>query len=91
MSHRERWDDVIIGLKGQTKLSEQWHLSGMVTLAVLGESDTYWDVFSGVNYQYSDALSFTVGYRHQEIDYDEGDFLYDIEMSGPVTGLRISF
>jgi hypothetical protein len=91
VSHRERWDDVIIGLKGQTKLNEQWFVSGMVNFAVLGDSDKYWDVFGGVNYQYSDDLSFLVGYRHQEVDYDDGDFLFDIEMSGPVVGLKVAF
>lgn len=27
------------------------------------------------------------GYRHQGLDYHDGDFLVDVEMSGPVPGL----
>ena len=60
-------------------------------VAVAGDSDTSWDVYAGAGYEYSDSISLTLGYRHQEIEYENGDFLYDIRMSGPVTGLSFRF
>jgi predicted porin len=91
VSERERWYDITLGLKGKTKLNEQWFLSGMINFAISGDSDKYWDAVAGINYQYKKDLSFVVGYRHQEVDYDNGDFLFDIETTGPIIGLTTSF
>ena len=30
-------------------------------------------------------------YRHQEVDYQHGDFLFNVEMSGPMPGLTLCF
>jgi hypothetical protein len=91
ISHRENWNDLFIGLKGLFNLDKRWYLSGWVVAAVAGDSDSAWDVYGGVGYKYSDSFSLTVGYRHQEVDYEDGDFLYDIEMSGPAIGLNFLF
>ena len=91
ISHRENWNDLFVGLKGRIKLYERWYLSGWGITAVAGDSDSAWDVFGGVGYEYSDLFSLMLGYRHQEVDYEDGAFLYDIEMSGPVVGLIFRF
>ncbi|NQZ53990.1 MAG: hypothetical protein HRT93_07035 [Piscirickettsiaceae bacterium] len=91
VSERERWIDILIGLHGQVTLNERWYLSGAGSFAVAGDSDRHWDVYGGLHYQYSDGISFLAGYRHQEVDYDDGDFLFDVEMSGPVLGLTVVF
>jgi len=57
-------------------------------VAMAGDSDSFWDVYIGAGYDYSDSMSFSVGYRHQEVDYENDDFLYDVEMSGPTVGLN---
>jgi hypothetical protein len=87
ISEHESWNDPLIGFRGRTRLNEHWYLSGWGVAAVAGDSESAWDVFGGVGYEHSDAFSLTVGYRHQEVDYEKGDFLFDVEMSGPVIGL----
>jgi len=91
VSESESWSDAFVGLRGRSGLGEAWYLTGWGMIAVAGDSDSLWDVYAGVGYEYSDSISLTFGYRHQEIDYENGDFLYDIEMSGPVTGLNFRF
>ena len=56
-----------------------------------GDSDSAWDVMASVGYEIKDDFSLTVGYRHQEVDYREGDFLFDVELSGPIIGLVFGF
>lgn len=87
ISEQESWNDLFVGLKGKTRLNDHWYLAGSAYAAVAGDSDSFWDVFGGVGYEYSDTFSLVVGYRHQEVDYEKGDFLFDIEMSGPIVGL----
>lgn len=91
ISGQESWNDFFVGLKGRTSLNERWFLSGWGMLAVAGDSDSSWDLFGGVGYEFSDTLSLDIGYRHQVIDYENGDFLYDVELSGPIIGLIIQF
>ena len=37
----------------------------------------------------SGLVSLVGGYRHQDVDYHDGDFLFDVEMSGPIFGLML--
>ncbi|MBL4658747.1 MAG: hypothetical protein JKY19_00195 [Alcanivoracaceae bacterium] len=91
VSYQESWTDLFAGLKGQAKINEQWYLTGWVASAVAGDSTSHWDIFGAIVYEYSNAMSFIAGYRHQEVNYNNGDFLYDIEMSGPALGLTFKF
>jgi len=91
LSEHERWHDPFIGLKGRVNLNENWYLSGWGVAAVAGDSDSSWDLFGGIGYEYSDSFSLTAGYRHQEVDYKNDGFLFDVEMSGPVIGLTFRF
>jgi len=59
--------------------------------AFAGDSNSAWDVLATVMCEYSDSISLSAGYRHQEVDYDHGDFLFDVEMSGPIIGASINF
>jgi len=91
ISERETWMDGFIGLRGKADIDANWYVSGWGITTVAGDSDSAWDVYAGVGYKYSDALSVSVGYRHQEVDYDDGLFLFDVELSGPAIGLTYRF
>ena len=54
-------------------------------------SDFMWDVFGGVGYEVKDWLSLVAGFRATGVDYQEGDFLYDITQYGPLIGAVIQF
>jgi hypothetical protein len=41
--------------------------------------------------EFSDLVLLVGGYRHQEVDYQAGDFLFDVEMSGPMLRLAYHF
>ena len=49
------------------------------------------DFFAGLGYHLGDGYSIVGGYRHMMIDYEKGDFLFDVEVSGPMLGLVIRF
>jgi hypothetical protein len=87
ISEQESWNDFFVGLKGRRNLNDRWFLNGWVIVAVAGDSDSSFDLFGGVGYRFNDELSLDVGYRHHEIEYEDQEFLYDVEMSGPIVGL----
>ena len=41
--------------------------------------------------KFSGLVSLVGAYRHQGVDYHDGDFLFDVEMSGPIFGLMLRF
>jgi hypothetical protein len=90
-SHRERWQDLFVGIRAKRWLNDKWFISGWGIASIAGDSDSAWDVFGAIGYDYSDSVSFSVGYRHQEVKYKNGDFLFDVKMSGPTLGASIRF
>ena len=86
-TEHENWTDFIVGARGRARLGQRWYLTGWAVSAVAGDSDSAWDVLATIGYEMGDDFMLTVGYRHQEVDYQDGDFLFDVEMSGPVIGL----
>jgi hypothetical protein len=44
-----------------------------------------------LGYQWTAMFSTTVGYRYLDVDYDEGDFVYDVYQDGLVLGLSWRF
>jgi hypothetical protein len=44
-----------------------------------------------LGYRFSDRIVARAGYRHLEDDYDDGGFVYDVELSGPILGVTFRF
>lgn len=90
IADNEEWVDVMIGIKGRTKISENWGVNGQLSVGA-GSSDHYFDILGTLNYVIKDNLIAHAGYRYQEVDYSNGDFLFDINFSGPILGLNFKF
>jgi hypothetical protein len=86
----ETWIDPILAtnvgipVSGKTTLTFYADLGG-------GSSDFTWQVILGFQYRLSSHWQLTAGWRHFAVDYDKGDFLYDVKQSGPVLGGRFEF
>ena len=72
-------------------LSDQWSLRGHYLHAIEGESDSSWDLYAGASYAFSDRYALLFGYLHREVNYDAGDFVFDVEFSGPTLGFSFAF
>ncbi len=87
IDHTEDWVDPMIGLQGRVRLATNWYASARMTTAIAGGSDTAYGLYGGVGYVFNKSLSTVVGYRYMKLDYENGDFLFDVEMAGPSVGL----
>jgi len=86
---KQNWLDPLIGARTHASLGGKWGLSvyGDVGGILWGSDITYQGVAT-VDYQINQKMSVGVGYRHWKVDYDDGDFLYDVKQSGPLIVLR---
>ena len=50
-------------------------------------SDLAYQILVGLLYPLSDSVQLGIGYRHLDLDYEDGDFAYDVATSGPIAGI----
>jgi hypothetical protein len=71
-------------------LSPRWSLVGYADIGG-GGSDSSWQALASLNYEVSRTTSVKIAYRHYAVDYNKGQFRYDMETSGPLIGVGIRF
>ncbi|WP_313642953.1 hypothetical protein [Stenotrophomonas sp.] len=84
--------DPIAGVRWRQALSPRWSSIAYVDVGGFGVgSDSTWQLLALANYQATDKLFVSMGYRHQHLDYrDEGKRL-DVSLSGPMLGVTYQF
>ena len=88
----ESWLDPVIAGRAKVRISGPWSLSllGDIGGFDIGSTLTYQAV-GLVNYQLNEKWEFHAGYRVLSVDYENGDFLYDVRQYGPLLGATYRF
>src|SRR5262245_42811389 len=90
------WIDPYIGFNANFSLGDKWSL---ILRADIGGFDVgsklAWQAVARVNWNFSDTLFATFGYRVLDTDYEDGSgsslFKYDVTLSGPGVGIGWRF
>jgi hypothetical protein len=83
----------MIGARYVAALSDQW-VFGVRGDYSTGDSDSTWNALAYLGYRFSiknTPSALLLGYRHMEINLEEGDLETELTLSGPITALRIDF
>jgi hypothetical protein len=93
ISHKEDWFDPILGLRDQSFLgNSKFFLSGELFIGGFGiGSDFMWDACVNLGYQMTESVDITLGYRYMDVDYEKGEFLYDVSQDGMIMSLGWQF
>ena len=93
VSNKEDWFDPLIGLKGFTPIgTSKFFVSGAFAMGGFGMgSDFMWDASVNLGYQWTEGFATTIGYRYLDVDYEDGDFIYDVSQDGLTLGLSWRF
>lgn len=84
--------DPIIALRGSAPISDRWSLLGHIDVGGFGAgSDFTWQAAVTANYQATDNLYLSVGWRHLYLDYSDGGTVFEGAMTGPVVGATWRF
>jgi hypothetical protein len=88
-SVKDDWLDPLIAARAKFPIGGKWGLSlyGDVGGVIFG-SDVTWQGLATVDYQISRKMNLGVGWRHWKVNYDHGDFLYDVRQTGPIIAFR---
>jgi hypothetical protein len=91
-SDGDTWVDPLVGVRGRANLTERVYIHGWAMIGGFGvESDFLWDVAGVVGYDIKDWLSAYAGYRGSYTDFQNGDFIWDVTMYGPIIGFELTF
>ena len=86
------WVNPLVGLNVMWTPAEDWTLfSALEGGGALGGSDYEWSAFVGASYAFNHWVAASAGWRHLDVTYSDGDFVFDVVQSGPVLGVTFKF
>ncbi len=81
------WVDPVLAGRIIAQLGGPWSVTAVGDIGGFGVgSRLTWQAIGTVNYQWNEQLALRLGYRVLSVDYEEGAFLYDVRMQGPILG-----
>ena len=91
-SSGDAWNG-IVGVRGKLHLPGQWSVPYLFDVGT-GDTDLTWQAFAAIAYKF-DRVGLSLGYRHLEWDFDEGDaggdLIDKLYISGPMVGIKYWF
>lgn len=85
---RESWVDPFVGLRGRYNFTDKVYLAARADVGGFGiASDLTWNACGAIGCRLSERWSTELGWRHLSVDYREGGFVFDAQMSGLYLGL----
>lgn len=92
VSASKEWVDPFVGLRGRCDIWEDWYLAARGDVGGFGvSSELTWNLYGALGYQITERTSLELGYRYLSVDYQSGDFIYDMAVKGPFVGVHIEF
>lgn len=92
LSPEERFADPILAIRAHAPLSDRWSLIAYADVGGFGlGSDLTYQVAATANWQATDNLYLSVGFRQLYLDYDQGGTAFKVKMAGPLLGATWRF
>jgi len=86
------WWDPVIGVRGKMPLNEKLDASGFADIGGFGAGSKFtWEIYGGLDYNFTESLSTNAGFRYLSINYEGSDADLKLELYGPVLGLTLRF
>lgn len=92
VSESETFVDPIVGTSASYRLARDWSIAATGSIGGFGVgSDFEWSVTGGVTYHAGESWGIVAGYRYLAVDYERGDFVFDVSQHGPLLGAILEF
>lgn len=92
----EDWVDLLYGLRYELPFGRNWVFVWRADVAPMGTgADMSWHSTAYFDWRLGEHANVLIGYRHLDVDYDDGEgadrFLMDVGQGGPTVGFAWSF
>ncbi len=86
------WIDPIVGLRGDLRFGGKWFAMLEADVGGFGlGSEFSWHAMGAVGYQFNRHVAAELGWKHLDVDYRSGAFVFDVALSGPFLAFTFSF
>jgi outer membrane receptor protein involved in Fe transport len=82
--------DGVIAVRVEYSHNNGWGLMGWADMGEGSDSRSH-QLYGGLNYTFNNNIKFHAGYRLLNFNYDEKNFEYDLDYTGPNVGLSFEF
>ena len=88
----ETWFDPLVAGRVIVPFGDKWRFNFYGDVGGFGVgSDITWQAIGTVSYDISRKISIGAGWRGFKVNYDKGDFVYDVAQNGPIIVVRSQF
>lgn len=86
------WVDPFVGARVGFEFTDWWYSTLRADVGGFDVgSELTWQVLATMGFRLSESIDLRVGYKHVDIDYEDGGNSADLELSGPIAGLTFRF
>ncbi|UXU86121.1 outer membrane protein [Burkholderia sp. S-53] len=89
-SNSTSWADAFLGVRAAYAFSDKWSVIGYAD-AGTGGTKYSWQLYGGLNYNFSKTIVAKLGYRVLTQKYEPSGFLFNVKTSGVYAGVGIKF
>jgi hypothetical protein len=88
----QTWVDPVVGLRAIFRVTPDLSVGVLANVGGFGiGSDLSWQLVGGIDWSVGRCVSLNAGWMVLDVDYEDGDFRYDVRMSGPYLGVTFRF
>ncbi|MFO0932951.1 MAG: hypothetical protein U1E39_09605 [Planctomycetota bacterium] len=86
------WVDPIVGLRGDLSFGGRWFAVVEADVGGFGVgSDFSWHVMAALGFKFNDHVAVELGWKHLDVDYEDGAYVFDVALSGPFLAFTFTF
>lgn len=86
------WVDPIVGLRGSVHFADRWFAVAELDIGGFGVgSDFSWHALGAIGFEISRTVAVEAGWKHLDVDYQDGSFIFDVALSGPFLAFTFTF
>ncbi|SDW56793.1 hypothetical protein SAMN05444358_1011171 [Ruegeria halocynthiae] len=92
VSTDQSWTDPLIGARYSHALNERWSVTGLGNVGGFGYGSKFqWEALVQASWKWTDRINVSGGYRHLDVEFEEGREVIDLILTGPYVALAFSF
>ncbi len=88
----QSWTDPLIGARYNYALNDRWSLTAMGNIGGFGYgSDFQWEALVQASWKWRENINVAGGYRHLDVEFEDGRDVIDLILTGPYVALAFNF
>jgi opacity protein-like surface antigen len=87
----DTWADPVVGLRTILPIGGGFVANALGDVGGGPNGDLTWQIYGGIGYDISQAVSAYVGYRYLSMNHQDGNFKFNINQQGPILGVGFRF